>query len=234
MDADASIWMQLHRPTVMQDGFPQLERTRPMKLYYAPGACSLAPHIVAREAGVPIELIKVDLSKHRLADGSDYKKINPRGYVPLLELEDGERFTEAAVLVQIIAERGSNPDLLPAAGTRERWRVQSWLNFIATELHKTFSPLWQKDAAESTHAAAKAKLAARFAELDASLAKQPYLTGEQFTVADAYAFTVVSWSNILGVDLKPFPHLSAFLERVAERPKVAEALTTEGLRKRAA
>jgi glutathione S-transferase len=206
-----------------------------MKLYYAPGACSLAPHIVAREAGVPVELIKVDLAKHRLADGSDYKEINPRGYVPLLELEDGERFTEAAVLVQLLAERGSNPDLLPAADTREHWRVQSWLNFIATELHKTFSPaLWHKETAESTQAAAKAKLATRFAELDLLFAKQPYLTGERFTVADAYAFTIVNWSNFLGIDLKPYPNLSAFLDRVAARQKVAEALSAEGLRKRAA
>ena len=205
-----------------------------MKLYYSPGACSLAPHIVAREAAVPVELVKVDLLKHRIEDGSDYKKINPRGYVPLLELDDGERFTEASALVQILAERGRNPDLLSPAGSRERWRVQSWLGFIATELHKTFSPLWSKDTAQSTQEATRAKLAARFAELDALLAGQPHLTGEKFTVADAYAFTIVSWSNILKVDLKPFPNLSAFLERVAARPAVQEALRAEGLLKRAA
>jgi glutathione S-transferase len=206
-----------------------------MKLYYAPGACSLAPHIVAREAGVPVDLVKVDLVKHRLEDGSDYKAVNPRGYVPLVELEDGERFTEAAVIVQLLAERGRNPDLLPPAGSRERLRVQSWLNFIATELHKTFSPwLWHKETAESTQQAAKAKLAARFAELDRLLAGQPYLTGEKFTVADAYAFTIVNWSNFLKVDLTPYPNLSAFLDRVAARPAVQEALHAEGLLKRAA
>jgi glutathione S-transferase len=205
-----------------------------MKLYYSPGACSLAPHIVAREAGVPVELVKVDLLKHRLQDGSDYRKINPRGYVPLLELEDGERFTEASTLVQILAEHGRNPDLLPPAGSRGRWRVQSWLSFIATELHKTFSPLWNKDTAQSTQEATRAKLATRFAELNELLGRQPYLTGETFTVADAYAFTVVNWSHLLKVDLAPFPHLSAFLERVAARPAVQEALRAEGLLKRAA
>ena len=205
-----------------------------MKLYYSPGACSLAPHIVAREAGVPVELVKVDLLKHRLEDGSDYRKVNPRGYVPLLELEDGERFTEASTLVQIVAELGRNTDLLPPAGSRGRWRVQSWLSFIATELHKTFSPLWSKDTAQSTQDATRAKLATRFAELDELLARQPYLTGQTFTVADAYAFTIVNWSHLLKVDLAPFPHLSAFLERVAARPAVQEALRAEGLLKRAA
>ena len=205
-----------------------------MKLYYSPGACSLAPHIVAREAGVPVDLVKVDLLKHRLEDGSDYRKVNPRGYVPLLELEDGERFTEASTLVQILAELGRNTDLLPPAGSRGRWRVQSWLSFIATELHKTFSPLWSKDTAQSTQDATRAKLATRFAELDQLLARQPYLTGETFTVADAYAFTIVSWSKLVKVDLAPFTHLSAFLERVAARPAVQEALRAEGLLKRAA
>jgi len=205
-----------------------------MKLYYSPGACSLAPHIVAREAGVSVELGKVDLLKHRLEDGSDYRKVNPRGYVPLLELEDGERFTEASTLVQIVAELGRNPDLLPPAGSRGRWRVQSWLSFIATELHKTFSPLWSKDTAQSTQDATRAKLATRFSELDELLARQPYLTGQTFTVADAYAFTIVNWSHLLKVDLAPFPHLSAFLERVAARPAVQEALRAEGLLKRAA
>jgi glutathione S-transferase len=205
-----------------------------MKLYYSPGACSLAPHIVAREAGVPLDLVKVDLLKHRLEDGSDYRKINPRGYVPLLELEGGERFTEASTLVQILAELGRNPDLLPPAGSRGRWRVQSWLSFIATELHKTFSPLWNKDTAQSTQDATRAKLAARFAELNELLARQPYLTGEAFTVADAYAFTVVSWSKLLKVDLAPYPHLTKFLERVAARPAVQEAMRAEGLLKKAA
>jgi|SRR5215216_983750 len=206
-----------------------------MKLYYAPGACSLAPHIVAREAGVPIDLVKVDLAKHTLENGSDYTAVNPRGYVPLLELDDGERVTEAAVLVQLLAEAGLNTELLPPAGTRERVRVQAWLNFIATELHKTFSPwLWHKETAESTKEVAKAKLATRFAELDRVFARQAYLTGEHFTVADAYAFVIVNWANFLSVDISPYPNLQAFLDRVAARPAVQDVLFAEGLTKKAA
>ena len=209
-----------------------------MKLYYAPGACSLAPHIVAREAGVPVELVKVDLATHKLAEGGgDYLAINPRGYVPLLELDDGERVTEVAVIVQYLAEQGTNPNpnLLPPVGTRERLRVQQWLNVVATELHKTFSPwLWHKETAESTKAAAKAKLATRFAELDGVLARQPYLTGRRFTVADAYPFVIVSWSNLLAVDLGPYPNLRTLLDRVAARPAVRDALLAEGLLRNAA
>ena len=206
-----------------------------MKLYYAPGTCSLAPHIVAREAGLPIDLVKVDIFTHRTVDGADYLAINPRGYVPLLELDDGERVTEAAVLVQFLADEAGATDLLPPAGTRERLRVQGWLNFVATELHKTFSPwLWHKETAESTKAAARAKLALRFAEMDRVLADRPYLTGERFTVADAYAFAIANWSNYLAVDLRPYPNLSAFLDRVAARPAVREAMSAEGLLKKAA
>jgi len=222
--------MQMHRISCIG-----LWKEPVMKLYYAPGACSLAPHIVAREAGVPLHLVKVDLLRHKLDDGSDYKAVNPRGYVPLIELEDGERLTEAAVLVQFLAERGHNPDLLPPAGTRDRLCVQQWLNFVATELHKTFSPwLWHKETAESTKDAARAKLAARFAELDGVLKNQHYLTGERFTVADAYAFVIVNWSNFLGLDLSPYPNLAMFLDRVAARPAVREALSAEGLLKKAA
>ena len=152
-----------------------------------------------------------------------------------MALDDGDQVTEASVIVQYLADTGSNPDLLPPAGTRERLRVQQWLAFVATELHKTFSPaLWHKDTAESTKDAARAKLAKRFAELDAVFARQPYLTGERFTVADAYAFVIVNWANFLSIDLKPFPNLAAFLSRVAARPKVREALQAEGLIKAAA
>lgn len=201
-----------------------------MKLYYTPGACSLAPHIVAREAGVPIELVRVDLATHRLADGGDYLRINPRGYVPLLELENGERLTEAAVLVQFLAEQGNAPDLLLPAGTIERVRVLAWLNFVATELHKVFSPwLWHKDTAESTRVACHAKLASRFAELDHHLAGRSWLSGQHFTVADAYAFAILNWCHFLAVDLTPYPSLVAYLDRVAARPHVQEALRAEGL-----
>ena len=200
-----------------------------MKLYYSPGACSLAPHIVAREAGLPVDLVKVDLATHRTETGADYFGINPRGYVPALEI-DGELHTEVAALVQYLAEQAPGSTLLPPAGTMERFRVQQWLAFVSSELHKTFSPwLWHAETAEQTKQAAREKLAVRFAELDKHLADHAYLTGDTFTVADAYAFTIVNWSNFLKVDLKPYPNLSAFMARVAARPKVREALKAERL-----
>lgn len=200
-----------------------------MKLYYSPGACSLAPHIVAREAGLAVDLVKVDLMTHRTETGADYFAINPRGYVPALEI-DGELHTEVAALVQYLAEQAPHSKLLPPAGTIERFRVQQWLTFVSSELHKTFSPwLWHAETAESTKQAAREKLATRFTELDRHLADRAYLTGDTFTVADAYAFTIVNWSNFLKIDLKPYPNLSAFMARVAARPKVREALKAERL-----
>jgi glutathione S-transferase len=201
-----------------------------MKLYYSPGACSLAPHIVAREAGVPVDLVKVDLKTHKLPDGGDFKTINPRGYVPMLELDGGERMTEASVLVQALADRAPASGLMPPSG-QDRYRVQQWLAFVATELHKTFSPLWYPGTPDATKESSKAKLATRFAELDGVLGGRPYLAGETFTAADAYAFTIVNWANFLGIDLKPYPNLAAFMARVAARPKVREALAAEGLAK---
>ena len=201
-----------------------------MKLYYSPGACSLAPHIVAREAGIAIDLAKVDLASHKTDTGEDYFAINPRGYVPALALGDGEIHTEVAALVQYLAEQAPQSNLLPPAGSNERFRVNQWLTFVSSELHKTFSPwLWHTETAESTKQAARDKLAARFTELDRHLADRAYLTGDAFTVADAYAFTIVNWSNFLKIDLKPYPNLSAFMARVAARPKVREALEAERL-----
>lgn len=200
-----------------------------MKLYYSPGACSLAPHIVAREAGLAIDLVKVDLMTHKTETGADYFAINPRGYVPVLEI-DGKLHTEVAALVQYLAEQAPQSNLLPPAGTMERFRVQQWLTFVSSELHKTFSPwLWHTETAEQTKRAAREKLAARFTELDKHLADRPYLTGDTFTVADAYAFTIINWSNFLKIDLKPYPNLSAFMTRVAARPKAREALKAERL-----
>jgi glutathione S-transferase len=200
-----------------------------MKLYYFSGACSLAAHIVAREACLAIDLVKVDLATHKTETGEDYFKINPRGYVPALEI-DGELLTEVAALVQYLAEQAPHSKLLPAAGTIERFRVNQWLSFVSSELHRTFSPwLWHAETADSTKQAARVKLAARFAELDALFATRPYLTGDTFTVADAYAFTIVNWSNFLKIDLKPYPNLRAFMARVAARPKVREALEAERL-----
>ncbi|KAB2896760.1 MAG: glutathione transferase GstA [Kofleriaceae bacterium] len=206
-----------------------------MKLYYSPAACSLAVHIVAREADLPLELIEVDLRTHRLADGTDYYTINPRGYVPMLELDDGTRLTEVAALVQYLADLAPEAALVPPAGTIDRVRVQGWLTFVSSELHKTFSPwLWHKETAESTKQDVLGRLARHFAELDALLAQQPYLAGETFTVADAYAFTIIRWSPLLRVELKPYPTLGAYLARIAQRPRVREALVAEGLVKKAA
>jgi glutathione S-transferase len=200
-----------------------------MKLYYSPGACSLAPHIVAREAGLPLDLVKVDLRAHKTETGEDYFTINPRGYVPALEI-DGELHTEVAALVQYLADQAPHANLLPPAGSKERFKVQQWLAFVASELHKTFSPwLFDPAAAESTKQATRSKLGVRFGELDTLLADRPYLTGDTFTVADAYAFTIVNWSNFLKIDIKPYPSLSAFMARVAARPKVREALEAERL-----
>jgi glutathione S-transferase len=200
-----------------------------MKLYYSPGACSLAPHIVAREAGLAIDLVKVDLATHKTGSGADYFAINPRGYVPALEV-DGELHTEVAALVQYLAEQAPQSELLPAAGTKARFRVNQWLTFVSSELHKAFSPwLWHAETAASTQQAVRNKLAARFTELDRHLADRAYLTGDSFTVADAYAFTIINWANLLKIDLKPYPSLSAFMARVAARPKVREALKAERL-----
>lgn len=202
-----------------------------MKLYYSPGACSLSPHIVLREAGQAVELIKVDLASKKLADGRDYWAINPKGYVPALELPNGELLTEGPAIVQYIADQNSDSRLAPKPGTLERVRLQEWLNFISTELHKSFSPLFRKDASADWKAAATANLEKRFAFTQERLGQKSYLLGEQFTVADAYLFTVINWSKFVHIDLQKWPGLAAYHARVAARPKVQEALKAEGLLK---
>ena len=200
-----------------------------MKLYHSPGACSLAVHIALREVGAKFDAVAVDLATHKLADGQNYFDISPRGYVPLLELDDGSRHTEASSLLQYAADLDASHALIGAHGSAHRLAVVEWLSFVSTELHKVFSPwLWHKETAESTRAAAKDKLAERFAELDKRLAAQPWLAGE-FSVADAYAFTIVNWANFLALPLKPYPHLQSYLARVSNRPRVREALLAEGL-----
>ncbi|MCX4152109.1 MULTISPECIES: glutathione transferase GstA [Paraburkholderia] len=200
-----------------------------MKLYYSPGACSLAVHIALREAGLDFETVKVNLQTHKLANGDDYYAISPRGYVPLVEFDDGSRHTEGAALLQYIADLAPARALLPAAGTPQRLEAVAWLTYISTELHKTFSPwLWHQETAESTKLECHTKLATRFSELEGVLTSRDYLTG-QYSVADAYAFTVLSWARMLSVDLGPYPHLSAYLARMAARPKVREAMVAEGL-----
>jgi glutathione S-transferase len=202
-----------------------------MQLHYAPGACSLAPHIVAREAGADLTLVKVDIEgAHTTEDGRDFRTINPRGYVPALVLYDGSLHTEASVLVQYLADLAPETGLMPPAGSAARLEVQEWLAFIATELHKTFSPwLWSRDTAQSTRETARARIAARFAEIDRVLDDRSYLTGETFTAADAYLFTIANWANFLSIDLAPYPNLAAFMKRVAARPAVRQALLAQGL-----
>ena len=172
--------------------------------------------------------MKVDLRSHKLANGNDFYAINPKGYVPVLEFEPGERLTEAAVVLQYIADR--NPGTLaPAYGTMERYRLNEWLNFIATEIHKQFGPLWHDETPDATKATHRAELAKRFAFVEKTLATQPYLTGDTFTIADAYLFVVTNWSGHLKVDLTPFPALRQFQARVAARPKVHAAMKAERL-----
>jgi len=204
-----------------------------MKLYYSPGACSLAPHIVAREAGLPISLVKVDLSKHLTETGENYRAINPKGYVPAIALQDGSLLTEAAAIIQYLADQQPGAGLAPANGTTERYRLIEWLTFISSEIHKGFGPLWNPTTPDSVKAATKERLATRFAYLDETLGKQPFLMGDTFTIADAYLFTVVNWTNFHQIDISSFKNLSAFMARVAERPKVQEALVAEGLKKAA-
>ena len=201
-----------------------------MKLYYAPGACSLAPHIALNEAGLTYDAVKVDLRTHTLADGTDYAAINPKGYVPLLETDDGARLSEVAVLLQYIADRKPGT-LAPAFGTLERYRLMEWLNFIATEIHKQFGPLWYPDTPDATKERQRAALARRFDYVAKALAVHPYLTGNAFTIADAYLFTVVNWSGMLAIDLSPWPALQQFQARVAARPRVHATLVAEGLAK---
>jgi glutathione S-transferase len=200
-----------------------------MKLYYAPGACSLAVHIALRETGRTFDAVAVDLARHALPDGSSYLDIAPRGYVPLLQLDDGSRHTEAAALLQYLADLAPGRPLIGEPGSARRLAVVEWLTFVSTELHKTFSPwLWHKETADSTRKAAKDKLAVRFAELDSLLATREFLAGN-FSVADAYAFTIVNWANFLAIPLERYPNLQAYLARVSARPAVKEALRAEGL-----
>ena len=204
-----------------------------MKLYYSPGACSYAPHIALHEAGLPFEAVRVDLRTHKLANGADYYAINPKGYVPLLELDDGTRLSEVAVILQYIADRKPGTHA-PAFGSFERYRLMEWLNFISAELHKQFSPLWYPDTPDATKQALRARLAKRFDYLNPILAKQPYLMGESFTVADIYLHTILNWSGALKVDLSPWPALVQFQERIAARPNVVKTHHAEHTSKAAA
>jgi glutathione S-transferase len=200
-----------------------------MKLYYAPGACSLSPHIILRETNTPFTLVKVDLAAKKAEDGSDFFGVNPNGYVPALQLDDGTILTEGPAIVQYIADTAGATSLAPANGTLGRYKLQSWLNFISTELHKTFSPLFGTSMPESGKAVMKEKLHERFAVIEKHLAKSPYVMGDSFTLPDAYLFTVLGWTRPLQLDMERYPHIRAYLERVAERPTVQAAMKAEGL-----
>lgn len=204
-----------------------------MKLYYSPGACSQSPHIVAREAGIELELEKVDLKAKRTESGRDYLAINPKGYVPALELDSGEVITEGPAIVQYLADLKPEAKLAPANGTLDRVRLQETLGYINSELHKTYTPLFKPATPAEVREERKAYLRRRYELLEQTLAAQPFLAGERFGVADAYLFVVTSWAGAVGMDLSEFGALDAFQKRVAERPAVQEALRAEGLAKAA-
>ncbi|HWB77891.1 MAG TPA: glutathione transferase GstA [Nannocystaceae bacterium] len=201
-----------------------------MKLYFSPGACSLAPHIVARESGIEIELEKVDTKAKTTASGRDYLAINPKGYVPAVELDDGEVLTEGPAIVQFLADRKPEAELAPPAGTMARYRLQEMLGFINSELHKAYSPLFDPACTPELRKNRLEHLHKRYAVLEQRLSERPHLVGDRFTVADAYLFTVTSWAAFVKLDLSPFPHVLAFQQRVAERPAVRAALAAEGLK----
>jgi glutathione S-transferase len=200
-----------------------------MKLYYFPGACSIAPHIVAREAGIALDLEKVDLGSKLTATGENYLAVNPKGYVPALRLDDGSVLTEVSALIQYLADLAPASGLIPPAGTMERYRLLEWIGYISTEIHKGFGPLWNAKLAPEARAAAVSALARRLDLVEQVLSRQPFLMGERFTVADAYLFTVASWAPWVKLDMAPWPKLRDFVARVGARPKVQEALEAEGL-----
>jgi glutathione S-transferase len=202
-----------------------------MKLYFSPGACSLSPHIALREAGLPFELVQVDLHKHVLDDGTDLAKINPKGYVPVLQLDDGNVLTEGPAIVQYIADQAPAAKLAPANGTLERYRLMEWLNYITSEVHKSFGPLFNSKATDQTKGFARAALEQRFNYLSQELWERPYLLGDAFSVADAYLFTVLGWTKWTGIDLGQWPVLSTYVSRIAARPAVQAAMQAEGLLK---
>lgn len=198
-----------------------------MKLYFSPGACSLSPHIVAREAGLPLTLEKVDFRSKKTATDADFLAINPKGYVPALELDDGQLLTEGPAIVQYLADKNPDSRLVPAAGTLERYRVQEMLGYINAEIHKAYSPLFREDTPKETREERMAYLKKRYAFVEAALAGKDYLFGADFSVADAYLFTVTRWAPLVKLDLSEFKNLAAFQERVAKRPAVDAAINAE-------
>jgi glutathione S-transferase len=198
-----------------------------MKLYYSPGACSLSPHIALREAELPFELHKVALQTKLLDDGTDFRTINPKGYVPALALPDGQILTEGPAIVQYIADRVPTKHLAPANGTLERYRLQEWLNFISTEIHKQFSPLFNPSFPTEQKAELRTRIGSRFDLIAPVVENHTFLTGERFTVADGYLFTVLRWAKGTEIDLTPWPGVLAYMKRIGERPAVRAAINAE-------
>ncbi len=205
-----------------------------MQLYFSPGACSLASHITVLETGLPVELKRADTKTKKLEDGSDYFAINSKGAVPALRLDNGQVLTEGPVIMQYLADQKGDGKLAPKNGTLERYRLQEWLNYITSEVHKSFSPLFNPAATDAVKAYTVQNLEKKFDWLNKQLTGKQYLTGDQFTIADAYLFVVANWSNFVNIDLTRWPALKAFQDRVAARPKVKEAMEAEGLLKKAA
>lgn len=202
-----------------------------MKLYYSPGACSLASHIALYETGLPFEIDRLIKTTKMTIGGENFMQVNPKGYVPALRLEDGSVLTEGAAVLQYIADQKPDAGLAPEAGTMERYRLQEWLTFISSELHKSFSPFFIKDTTEETKVNLRNLLTKRLSYVETQLVNKPYLMGDHFTVADAYLFVVVGWSNHVGFDLSPFPRINDYLVRIAARPAVQAAMKAEGLLK---
>lgn len=200
-----------------------------MKLYYAPGACSLSPHIVAREAGIDLQLEKVDTKTHSIKSENDYYKINPKGYVPALEITPGDVLTEGPAIVQYLADQKPQSGLVPPCGSAERYRMQEMLGYINSEIHKSYGPLFSPGTPEAAREESKQYLQKRYKLLDDRLAGKDYLFGDKFSAADAYLFTVTNWAGHVKLDLSGFANLAAFQKRVAARPAVKEAMKAEGL-----
>ena len=204
-----------------------------MKLYYSPGACSLSPHIALLEAGLPYELVKVDLKAKKLENGDDFLAVNPKGQVPALGLDNGNVITEGPIIVQVIADQATAKNLAPARDSDERYKLQETLNFLTSELHKNFSPLFNPAFSDEVKGFFRDRLTGKFKYLDAQLKGHDYLMGNNFTVADGYLFTMLRWADAHKLDLSMFANLMAYKDRVAARPKVQEALEKEGLMKAA-
>jgi glutathione S-transferase len=202
-----------------------------MKLYYSPGACSLAPHIVLNESGLAFEPVLASTKTHQLADGTDYYTINPKGYVPLLELDNGERLSEGPVIVQYVADQVPAKNLAPAYGTMARYRLQEWLNFTTSELHKGIGGMFNPAMPDEGKAVLRARAIGRLKWVDEQLEGKQYLMGDAFSIADPYLFTVTSWTKHTGIDISGLKNLSAFQDRMAARPAVQAAMKTEGLLK---